>query len=130
MPGEALAIAVARAAVDDPEEIRGAVISKRWQRYRVKARAKVYARPRSVRINQELEERTGLIVLSGLGRGTRSCAGNAAWSQSRAHRGGYQVHQGAHAADFKVEWNSAKTVATVVITGTASSQGAGDSACW
>jgi hypothetical protein len=68
-----LAPTVARAAVYDSKEIRGTDVSKRWQPYCVEPRAKVYVAPKlhkaasagSVRVNQELKERCGLIVLSG-----------------------------------------------------------------
>jgi hypothetical protein len=67
-----LPAAVARAPVDDPKEIRSAEISEGCQRYCVEAISKVHvvtklnkaARPGSVAVNEELEKRTRLIVLS------------------------------------------------------------------
>ena len=69
-----LTLAVASAPVNDLKEIESAQISECGQRYCVEATSEVYVackrykaaqRARSVRINQELEKRIGLIVLSG-----------------------------------------------------------------
>ena len=67
-----LNLTVAGAAVRKPQEIKSADVSKRGQRYRFETGAEVYVapklrkieRPRSVRINEKLDERTGLIALS------------------------------------------------------------------
>jgi hypothetical protein len=68
-----LTSAVASAPGNDPQKIEIAQISEPWQCYWVEATPEIYVatklhkaarRSRPVRVNQELEKRTGLIVLS------------------------------------------------------------------
>jgi len=68
-----VALGVARAAAPYLKEIRGTEVSKLWQRYGDKPRVKVHVATKlyitagagSVRVNKEVEERRGMIVLSG-----------------------------------------------------------------
>ena len=65
-----MALAVARAAVHDPEKKdvpnpRKVIVLKPEPKFALLTKLYQTARPRPVRINQELEERAGLIVLSG-----------------------------------------------------------------